>query len=186
MEKEDVNCPKCGKPMKYGSGEFGMMLACSDYPNCKFITPIGYKKRLARGKRIDNSVLCPGCGRPMTEKTSNMRSVISCSECKLTIQVFAVKPDGLLVTCGECGRPMSKVRTKYSNFLGCTGYPKCKGSAPVELTEKVQKKCPVCRRILTRRKTDKGQAYWGCSGYPDCRYTEKWSRLVKRRDKSGT
>lgn len=33
----DINCPLCGKPLREVRGKFGTFLACSGYPECKYI-----------------------------------------------------------------------------------------------------------------------------------------------------
>lgn len=44
-------CDKCGKPMEVKVGRYGPFLGCSDYPNCKNITPIV----------VFSGVKCPSC-----------------------------------------------------------------------------------------------------------------------------
>jgi DNA helicase-2/ATP-dependent DNA helicase PcrA len=36
-----------------------------------------------------------------------------------------------VILCPECGQPMAKRSGKYGDFLGCTNYPKCKITKPV-------------------------------------------------------
>ncbi|HEY7409479.1 MAG TPA: type I DNA topoisomerase [Vicinamibacteria bacterium] len=49
----DEKCPECGKDLMWRRGRFGPFIACSDYPNCKYI-----KKKEAR----EIGLLCPDCG----------------------------------------------------------------------------------------------------------------------------
>ena len=75
------------------------------------------------------------------------------------------------IDCPSCGKAMVERKGGSGKFLGCSGYPECRETAPIELTLKNQKKCPECGKIMTKRKSVKGP-FWGCSGYPECRYTE--------------
>lgn len=36
----DQNCPECSKPLRYVNGKFGQFIACSGYPDCKYIHQI--------------------------------------------------------------------------------------------------------------------------------------------------
>jgi len=66
---------------------------------------------------------------------------------------------------------MVERKGRSGKFLGCSGYPECRETAPIELTRKRSKKCPKCGKVMTKRKGAKGP-FWGCSGYPECRHTE--------------
>jgi DNA topoisomerase-1 len=77
-------------------------------------------------------------------------------------------------------------RGKGKPFLGCTGYPKCRGTQqiPEELQEKVQKMlpppapkapavevnepCPDCGGPMLLRKGRFGSWFLGCKSYPKC------------------
>ncbi len=41
---ENKTCPKCGKPLAYKRGRFGPFLACTGYPECKYIESLKKKK----------------------------------------------------------------------------------------------------------------------------------------------
>ena len=43
------------------------------------------------------------------------------------------EPDAL--TCPQCGQPMRRRHSAKGEFWGCTGYPDCKGTRPVEAGE---------------------------------------------------
>ncbi len=81
-------------------------------------------------------------------------------------------------TCDQCGLPMLKRWSKRGWFLGCSGYPKCKGTRPLELdasgqlvTAKPQITeylCDVCGRPMAIRSGRYGQ-FLSCTGYPECK-----------------
>ena len=41
-------CPQCGKPLAFKTGKYGPFLACSGYPECKFIQSLPRKKSAAK------------------------------------------------------------------------------------------------------------------------------------------
>jgi len=76
-------------------------------------------------------------------------------------------------TCDECGRPMVYRFNTDGRYLACTGYPKCRSTAPVdESGKKVEAKltdvaCPKCEKPMALRKGRFGP-FLSCSTYPKC------------------
>ncbi len=108
---EDVKCPNCGKPMVQRVGFRGApFLGCSGYPKCKNAKPL-----TAELKEKLKDVLPP----PPPKKEGPQIEVKE--------------------TCPECGSPMKLRHSARGPFLGCSKYPKCKGTRPVpeELLDKV-------------------------------------------------
>ncbi|MBN1808877.1 MAG: type I DNA topoisomerase [Planctomycetes bacterium] len=89
---------------------------------------------------------------------------------------------GLL--CPECGSPMVVRLSRRGKFLGCSTFPKCKGTSPVPGSPEAQKprrksrpigeKCPDCGKDLMLRSSRRGP-FVGCSGFPKCRFTRNVS-----------
>ncbi len=75
-------------------------------------------------------------------------------------------------TCPRCGRPLELKVSRFGQFLGCTGYPGCTYTEPLEKreSEPLQEACPRCGRTLVR-KTGRYGRFIACSGYPECDYT---------------
>ncbi|MBI2390804.1 MAG: type I DNA topoisomerase [Deltaproteobacteria bacterium] len=81
-------------------------------------------------------------------------------------------------TCDLCGKPMLKRWSKRGWFLGCSGYPKCKGTRPLEIDAEgnlsvakpqlTQYLCDVCGRPMALRSGRYGQ-FLSCTGYPECK-----------------
>jgi DNA topoisomerase-1 len=75
--------------------------------------------------------------------------------------------------CPQCGKPMVVRFGKSVKFLGCSGYPDCKYTKPLEgesapvLTERL---CPTCGKPMLQRMSKRGP-FLGCSGYPNCKTT---------------
>ena len=81
--------------------------------------------------------------------------------------------------CEKCGKPMVKRRSRFGEFLGCSGYPECDGikrlqSDPV----KTGVACPECKEgeILERR-SRRGKIFYGCGRYPKCKFAA-WNKVV--------
>lgn len=146
-----AQCAKCSKPMtlKQSFGRF--FLACSGYPKCKSsgrfppdiaealkaVTP----KREPKAPPVLTEHKCDKCGSPMAIRSSARGQFLGCSaypKCKNAQPM----PDGAspapsaeipkpapVITeekCEKCGAPMARRKGKFGEFLGCTGYPKCK------------------------------------------------------------
>lgn len=82
------------------------------------------------------------------------------------------------IDCPECGAKLQKVWFKSKYFFGCSRYPDCTFSAPIEqLTfDKADyaedfdwdQKCPLCSKEMKLRHGRYG-AFLGCSTYPECK-----------------
>ncbi len=91
-------------------------------------------------------------------------------------------------TCPKCGAPMVVRLSRKGKFLGCSGYPKCKYThpldeegKPVEM-ETLDEECPECGEALMVRTGKRGK-FIGCSGYPDCRYTREMGETAEEAQK---
>ena len=67
MEKKEAtptgeNCPDCGSPLVFRNGKYGQFIACSNYPECKYI-----KKEEIPQVEICN---CPNCNGKIIERKS--------------------------------------------------------------------------------------------------------------------
>lgn len=74
--------------------------------------------------------------------------------------------------CPKCGRPLELKVSRYGQFLGCTGYPECTYTEPLEKkeAEPIGEACLRCGRPLLRKEGRYG-SFIACSGYPECEYT---------------
>ncbi len=76
-------------------------------------------------------------------------------------------------TCPLCGRPLELKVGRYGAFLGCTGYPECTYTEPLEErreAEPIGEACPKCGAELVRKWGRYGP-FIACSRYPECDYT---------------
>jgi DNA topoisomerase-1 len=151
-------CEKCGQPMVLREGRRGPFLACSGYPKCKNAKDVDAEGNPL--KPIDTGVKCEKCGAAMSVRRGPRGPFLGCSaypSCRSTKQMPAelkeklksilpapVKKEMPAVeineTCPECGAPMKLRPGRRGVFLGCSKYPKCRGTreAPPELLEQLQ------------------------------------------------
>jgi DNA topoisomerase-1 len=179
----DQVCPKCGKPLVIREGKYGPFLSCSGYPKCKTIVSKGLGE------------LCPmpGCGGTMVDAGARKLKCSNAPECAYTSRVNGESteenggaPSGEATdqVCPNCGKPLVKRKGRFGEFLGCSGYPKCKtivnlqkqdgaegapaeASAPEEIMP-----CPAdgCSGTIVRKKSRYGDFY-ACNRYPKCKYS---------------
>jgi DNA topoisomerase-1 len=142
-------CPKCGKPMLLREWQGKRFLGCSGYPKCRQTMEVD-----AEGNPIrptDLGVVCDKCGGPMLVRKGFRGAFLGCSnypKCrgtkqltdelkeKLKDQLPAAPPKKempkieIKEPCPDCGSPMrlQQNKRKGNYFLGCTKYPKCKGT----------------------------------------------------------
>mgnify|MGYP000172601379 CR=1 FL=1 len=82
------------------------------------------------------------------------------------------------IDCPNCGSKLQKVWFKSKYFYGCSRYPDCNFSAPLEQIDfrkedyapdfDWDQKCPVCQSEMKLRHGKFG-AFLGCTNYPDCK-----------------
>ncbi len=75
--------------------------------------------------------------------------------------------------CNECGAPMVVKFSKTGQFLGCSRYPECKATRPMDGSARpaaveTEHKCPKCGKPLMLRESKRGP-FLSCSGYPGCK-----------------
>ena len=147
-EITDINCDKCGKPMKIKWGRNGRFLACTGYPECKntkdFEIKNGKINILEDNQTTDKK--CPKCGANLNIKRGRYGKFLACSnypECKYT-ESYNEK---IGVKCPECedGDVILRKSKKGRTFYGCTNYPKCKF---VSWYKPIDEKCPKCGKLL--------------------------------------
>ncbi|MBS0628737.1 MAG: type I DNA topoisomerase [Verrucomicrobia bacterium] len=81
------------------------------------------------------------------------------------------------IDCPKCGKKLQKIWSRRKYFYGCSGYPDCDYTAPIEAltfnkedyspTFDWDQKCSKCGSDMQLR-FGKFGAFLGCSKYPDC------------------
>jgi DNA topoisomerase-1 len=154
-------CEKCGKPMVLREGRRGPFLACSGYPKCKNAKDVDAKGNPL--EPIDTGMVCEKCGSPMVVRKSWRGPFLGCGaypKCRSTKQMPAElkeklkdvlpppppkKPElkiDITETCPQCGATMKLRHGRGGTFfLGCSKYPKCRGTKEVspDLLDQIQR-----------------------------------------------
>ena len=88
-------CPECGSPLVVRNGKFGEFVACSNYPDCKYI-----KKEEVEIVEICD---CPNCKGKIVEKKSRKGKLFyGCNNYPKCKTAYWDKPIG--ESCPECGK----------------------------------------------------------------------------------
>jgi DNA topoisomerase I, bacterial len=153
----------------------------------------------------DTGVVCEICGKPMAVKFGKTGEFLGCTgypDCKSIKNVTRDENGAIVIhergqnqvtdiTCDLCGKPMLVKSGSRGEFLGCSGYPDCKGiknftrdeNGAIVVREaaaqEVVGKCPKCGKDLLLKTARTGSRFIACSGYPDCDYTEPFRTGVK-------
>jgi DNA topoisomerase-1 len=158
----DFDCPKCGQKLLIRWGRAGEFLGCEAYPECDFTSDI---QRDPNGDMLAPAApALAGAGQPGAPETGK------------------TGPTGL--ECPDCSKELLVRRGRRGEFLGCSGYPKCRFTrdlafdpdgkptlaAPGEQAGGAP--CPQegCDGQLVKRRSRRG-IFFGCSRYPKCSFT---------------
>jgi DNA topoisomerase-1 len=116
---------------------------------------------------------CPECGKILVKRWGKNGPFIGCTDypdCKYTRdlgisgeEADSRKPVMTDYECNECHSKMMKRWGRNGWFLGCSTYPKCKGTRPMPLGVK----CPKCQTgdIIEIKSKGRGRVFYGCSNY---------------------
>jgi len=99
-------CPQCGKPLRQMMGRYGPFIACSGYPECKYI------------HQTKASFPCPSCGGDIIERSWKGKKFWGCKnypKCK-----FSISGEIEQTPCPTCKAPYLRVKTtKEGTQLYC-------------------------------------------------------------------
>ncbi|MEX0710200.1 MAG: type I DNA topoisomerase [Chloroflexota bacterium] len=91
------------------------------------------------------------------------------------------------IVCPVSGDLMVKRFGRNGWFLGCSGYPECKYTAPLPGEEAeaqqlpgVGEVCPLCEQGHLVARTGRFGPFVGCDRYPDCRYIKRETPAAER------
>ncbi|MGQ9745319.1 MAG: type I DNA topoisomerase [Dissulfurimicrobium sp.] len=141
---------------------------------------------------VATNIKCNKCGAPMVIKYGRSGEFLACSaypECKNTsdftrdekgeIKIAEKKaPPPSMGICDKCGRPMVVKKSKFSEFIACSGYPECKNTKP--LSTDVPCPAPGCNGQIVKKRTKTGRTFYGCNRYPECQYVS-WDEPVNEK-----
>ncbi len=70
-------CPDCGHDLVYRNGRFGRFIACSNFPECRYLRPLEENKKPAPEPTGED---CPECGKPLVKRMSRYKTeFVACS-----------------------------------------------------------------------------------------------------------
>ncbi len=96
-------CPECGNKLVVRKGRYGEFVACSNYPECKYI-----KKEEVKEEEVCD---CPNCEGKIVEKKSRRGKVFyGCNNYPKCKTAFWDKPTGEV--CPECGKLLVEKKDK--------------------------------------------------------------------------
>ena len=87
-------CPNCGNPLVIRKGKYGEFVACSNYPECKYIL---------KEEKVTNEICdCPKCGHKIIEKKTKKGKIFyGCNNYPKCKYALWDKPTGEI--CSTCG-----------------------------------------------------------------------------------
>ncbi|MDQ8154916.1 MAG: type I DNA topoisomerase [Gemmatimonadota bacterium] len=123
---------------------------------------------------------CPQCGGALLPKGGFFGPFVACEHhpktCKYTrpLKGERVAPVMTEYPCPLCTKPMVIRRGRSGEFLGCSTFPKCRGTRSMPTGVK----CPKDGGdIAARRSKKRGKAFYGCENYPTCDFV-CWDKPV--------
>ncbi|MFZ2088045.1 MAG: type I DNA topoisomerase, partial [Desulfobaccales bacterium] len=99
-----IPCPKCGQELLIRWGRAGEFLGCAAYPDCDFTSDI---QRDPQGDIVPPATPAAGAGQAGAPGPGGQTG-----------------PTGL--PCPDCDKELVVRRGRKGEFLGCSGYPKCR------------------------------------------------------------
>ncbi len=138
-------CPNCDGNLRIKFSRKGRkrvrFIACDKYPECKTTFAIP-QTGLIKGTEKK----CPECGQPIIQviqKGKRPQEVCLNKECpakKTSENNLEVKEENGLKTigrkCPKCGKDLVLRKSIYGEFIGCSGYPKCRYTENIEKEKK--------------------------------------------------
>ncbi len=108
----DEKCPECGADLMWRRGRFGAFIACSSYPNCRYV----------KGKEAKEiGLLCPDCGEGQVVERKGRwgRPFYGCK--RYPACTFTAYHRPLAEPCPECGSPylLMKETKKEGKVVFC-------------------------------------------------------------------
>ena len=102
-EQTGEMCPECGHPLVIRKGKYGQFVACSNFPECKYI-----KQEPKEEKIICD---CPNCdGKIIEKKTRRGKIFYGCNNYPKCKNAYWDKPTG--EKCPECGEMLVEKKDK--------------------------------------------------------------------------
>ncbi|MFP6665055.1 MAG: DNA topoisomerase [Deltaproteobacteria bacterium] len=144
-------CPKCAATTCYQFGKNGYFLSCTAYPDCNYAAPIDRSGRPLLPEMVD--IKCPEDGAQMILRTGRFGKFLASPnypdtkfvlnlDKKECLKFPSAPPLVVELDCPKCeSKPLNLRDGKRGAWLGCSGFPKCRGRESfAKLDEPVRKK----------------------------------------------
>lgn len=121
-------CPNCGGNLvkRYSAKTKGSFVGCSNYPDCTTIYSIPKGTNFLKKK-------CEKCGLPIISfGKPRQRACLDANCGKESTKPYEPSVVG---ECPECGKKLLKRSGRFGEFIGCSGFPKCRFTCSVEELE---------------------------------------------------
>jgi DNA topoisomerase-1 len=124
QESRIVGECKCGGNLvlKYSPRTKGTFVGCSAYPKCKVTYPIPRGTNILKTK-------CEKCSLPMISFGKPRQRACLDPKCGREGQEPSNEAVGI---CPQCGNQLIKRMGRYGEFIGCSGFPKCRFTKSIE------------------------------------------------------
>jgi len=161
-----------------------------------------FEKRLGEAKKkmpvikrkgLPTGLKCQSDGGEMVIKWGRNGEFLACSnypKCTNTKEFTRDDQGGIQIkeptappptdqVCDKCGKPMVLKRSRFGEFLGCSGYPDCDGIKRLKAEPvKTGVPCPECKEgEMLERRSRRGKIFYGCGRYPKCKFAS-WDKLI--------
>lgn len=118
-------CPECDGNLvkKYSPRNKSYFVGCSEYPNCEVAYSLPYNANVLKTK-------CEKCGLPMISFGKPRQRACLNPKCG-TSNKGKIEPE-VVGKCPDCGKDLLKRSGRYGEFIGCSGFPKCRFTSSVD------------------------------------------------------
>lgn len=81
--------------------------------------------------------------------------------------------------CPECGKPLVIRWGRNGKFIGCSSYPECRYTRPIEQDQtQTDQRCDKCGKPMVVKQGRFGR-FLACSGYPECKNIKPFSLGIR-------
>ncbi len=141
-------CPKCGKRAKERVGGGRWFMSCSGYPDCEFASRLNDDNEPVSDVSLD--MVCPVDGSSMVLRSGKFGKYISSVNYPAVKFVVRLdKKDQIIlptappmqdpaVNCSKCGKVCNIRDGKRGMWLGCSGFPKCRGRGDLKVLDEAR------------------------------------------------
>lgn len=91
--------------------------------------------------------------------------------------------------CPQCGKELMLRNSRFGEFVGCSGYPKCKyiKKEPNNLAQETEEGlgvCEKCGKPMVKKRGRNGE-FLACSGYPECKNAKPLQQKAQPKEVEG-